>query len=172
MFPVKIAISPPLWHHLADGFWTRWVTTKSDGNEDVLHADQEKYGYLGTWKCSWIFHNSDDCSIEIACNSSIYVHDYLIKIHCLSHWIIDNTPVDSRPSNESVHSNHIWIRLGSIKFDLFWWCPNVWWYASKKYVFLFWIPLESSSFAYLFYPIGSMYAIHGNMDPINIPPLC
>ena len=22
------------------------------------------------------------------------------------------------------------------------------------------------------YPIGSMYAIYGNIDPINIPPLC
>ena len=31
---------------------------------------------------------------------------------------------------------------------------------------------ETSCFNMIWYPIGSMYAIYGNMDPINIPPLC
>ena len=93
------------------------VTTKSDGNEHVLHADQEKYGYLGTWKCSWIFHNSDDCSIEIAFNSSIYVHDYLIKIHCLNHWIIDYTPVLPMNLSIQITFGSVWAPLKSICFD-------------------------------------------------------
>ena len=30
----------------------------------------------------------------------------------------------------------------------------------------------SGLYVYDLYPIGSLYAIYGNMDPINIPHLC
>ena len=36
-----------------------------------------------------------------------------------------------------------------------------------------WIKTQSKPIGsiHIFHPIGSMYAIYGNMDPINIPPL-
>ena len=171
MFPAKIAIigwfSPPLWHHLADGFWTLggwgWQPNRMGMNMFSMQTKKN----MDTLELENVLGFSIIQMIVQLKSHSIPVYTSMIIWSKSTVWTIESlitlplTPVLPMNLSIQITFGSVWAPLKSICFDG---VPMFDGMPAKNTCVFFWIPLESSSFAY-FYSIshdGSMYGIYAN----------
>ena len=107
----------------------------------------------------WLYSKYVCIHIYIYILYSYYVPTSNILTRCRSLMIFASIPEDSNSSSAEVFPRESsWVTF-SLQSES---------YTSERY----WALLKGWYQYYLIpYPIGSMYAISGNMDPINIPPM-